>query len=185
MGVPPAPNPSPHPANDPGPHKGRGSLFWNQTGGGASPQLVTFNGNSFDLPVLRYRAMVHGVSAPGLSTRPYFHRYTEDAIDLCDVFSSFSPQGKATLHEISRVMGLPGKPKGFDGGEVERYFHEGKIKEIAESLGEIGLAPFRRRNRYPRHHTMSRAADLAEPARLPQLLVCPSRLPCAQAEKRF
>jgi 3'-5' exonuclease len=68
----------------------------------------------------------------GLSVRPYFHRYTEDAIDLCDVFSSFSPQGKATLHEISRVMGLPGKPKGFDGGEVERYFHEGKIKEIAD-----------------------------------------------------
>jgi hypothetical protein len=29
-------------------------------------------------------------------------------------------------------MGLPGKPKGFDGGEVERYFHEGKIKEIAD-----------------------------------------------------
>jgi 3'-5' exonuclease len=97
-----------------------------------SPQLVTFNGNSFDLPVLRYRAMVHGVSAPGLSVRPYFHRYTEDAIDLCDVFSSFSPQGKATLHEISRVMGLRGKPKGFDGGEVERYFREGKIKEIAD-----------------------------------------------------
>ena len=96
------------------------------------PQLVTFNGNTFDLPVLRYRAMVHGVSAPGLSARPYFHRYTEDAIDLCDVFSSFSPQGKASLHEISRVMGLPGKPKGFDGGEVERYYREGKIKEIAD-----------------------------------------------------
>src|SRR5215471_21216295 len=73
------------------------------------PQLVTFNGNSFDLPVLRYRAMVHRIAAPGLSARPYFHRYTEDAIDLCDVFSSFSPHGKATLHEISRVMGLPGK----------------------------------------------------------------------------
>ena len=97
-----------------------------------SPQLVTFNGNSFDLPVLRYRAMIHGVSAPGLSVRPYFNRYTEDAIDLCDALSSFSPQGKATLHEISRIMGLPGKPKGIDGGEVERYFHEGKIKEIAD-----------------------------------------------------
>ena len=97
-----------------------------------NPQLVTFNGNSFDLPVLRYRAMVHGVSAPGLSARPYFHRYIEDAVDLCDVFSSFSPQGKATLHEISRVMGLPGKPKGFDGSEVESYYREGKLKEIAE-----------------------------------------------------
>jgi 3'-5' exonuclease len=96
-----------------------------------SPRLITFNGHSFDLPVLRYRAMVLGVSAPGLSARSYFHRYSEDAIDLCDVFSSFSSQGKASLHEISRVMGLPGKPKGFDGGEVERYFREGKIKEVA------------------------------------------------------
>jgi 3'-5' exonuclease len=76
--------------------------------------------------------MIHGVSAPGLSARPYFHRYTEDAIDLCDVLSSFSSQSKATLHEISRVMGLPGKPKGIDGGEVERYFHEGKIRGIAD-----------------------------------------------------
>jgi predicted PolB exonuclease-like 3'-5' exonuclease len=33
-----------------------------------SPQLVTFNGSSFDLPVLRYRAMVYGVAAPGLSS---------------------------------------------------------------------------------------------------------------------
>jgi predicted PolB exonuclease-like 3'-5' exonuclease len=57
-----------------------------------NPQLVTFNGNSFDLPVLRYRAMVHGVVAPGLSARPYFNRYTDDAIDLCDVLSSFSSQ---------------------------------------------------------------------------------------------
>ena len=96
------------------------------------PQLVTFNGHSFDLPILRYRAMVLGVSAPGLSARPYFNRYTKDAIDLCDALSSFSAQGKASLHEISRVMGLPGKPKGFDGGEVERHYHEGKIKEIAE-----------------------------------------------------
>jgi hypothetical protein len=43
----------------------------------------TFNSNSFDLPVLRYRAMVHGVSAAGLSARPYFKRYADDAIDLC------------------------------------------------------------------------------------------------------
>jgi 3'-5' exonuclease len=71
-----------------------------------TPQLVTFNGSTFDLPVLRYRAMVNGVSAPGLGIRPYFNRYTEDAVDLCDVLSSFSFQGKATLHELCRVMGF-------------------------------------------------------------------------------
>ena len=97
-----------------------------------APQLVTFNGSSFDLPVLRYRAMVHGVAAPGLAVRPYFHRYTDDAIDLCDVLSSFSYQGKATLHELCRVMGLPGKPDGVSGAEVEKYFRDGRIREIAE-----------------------------------------------------
>lgn len=95
------------------------------------PQLVTFNGSSFDLPVLRYRAMVHKVPAIGLSARPYFNRYSDDAIDLCDVLSSYSPQAKSKLHELCRVMGLPGKPDGIDGGEVEKYFHAGRILDIA------------------------------------------------------
>ena len=97
-----------------------------------SPQLVTFNGSSFDLSVLRYRAMVHGVAAPGLTLRPYFNRYTEDAVDLCDLLSSFSYQGKATLHELCRVMGLSGKPDGMSGGEVEKYYRDGRIRDIAE-----------------------------------------------------
>jgi 3'-5' exonuclease len=97
-----------------------------------SPQLVTFNGSSFDLPVLRYRAMIHSVSAPGLAGRSYFNRYTEDALDLCDALSSFSAGARATLNEISKIMGMPGKPDGIDGGQVEKYFREGKIKEIAE-----------------------------------------------------
>ena len=96
------------------------------------PQLVTFNGNSFDLPVLRYRAMSHSISAPGLAARPYFNRYTEDSIDLCDVLSSFAPQAKVSLHGLCRMMGLPGKPEHIDGGEVERYYLQGKIREIAD-----------------------------------------------------
>ena len=51
---------------------------------------------------------------------------------LCDVLSSFSPPGKATLHELCRVMGLPGKPDGMSGGEVEKYYRDGRIREIAE-----------------------------------------------------
>jgi 3'-5' exonuclease len=96
-----------------------------------SPQLVTFNGSSFDLPVLRYRALVHGVAAPGLFSRTYFNRYTEDAVDLCDVLSSFSPQGKVTLHELCRVMGLPGKPDGISGADVDTFYRSGRIREIA------------------------------------------------------
>jgi 3'-5' exonuclease len=97
-----------------------------------TPQLVTFNGNTFDLPVLRYRAMIHGVSAPGLAARPYFNRYTEDAVDLCDILSSFAPHTKASLNELSKIMGMSGKPEGIDGSDVERYFLDGKIMEIAE-----------------------------------------------------
>ena len=97
-----------------------------------NPQLVTFNGSSFDLPVLRYRAMTHKVSAPGLAARPYFNRYTDDAVDLCDVLSSFASTAKASLHELCRVMGFPGKPQGMDGGEVEKYYRDGRIKEIAQ-----------------------------------------------------
>jgi predicted PolB exonuclease-like 3'-5' exonuclease len=96
------------------------------------PQLVTFNGSSFDLPVLRYRAMVHKVAAIGLSARPYFHRYTDDAVDLCDVLSSFAPGAKCTLHGLCRVTGLPGKPSGINGAEVDKYFREGRLREIAD-----------------------------------------------------
>jgi hypothetical protein len=52
-------------------------------------------------------------------------------------------------------MSLPGKPKGIDGGEVERYFHEGKIKEIADycetdivNTYRVWLRTARHRKRY-------------------------------------
>ena len=111
---------------------GKGNHLWvRQPDSRADAQLVTFNGSSFDLPVLRYRAMVCGVAAPGLALRPYFNRYTEDAIDLCDVLASFSPQNKASLHELCRVMGLAGKPDAIGGADVERYVREGRIAEVA------------------------------------------------------
>jgi len=46
--------------------------------------------------------------------------------------TSFTSQGKATLHEVRRVMGLPGKPDGIRGEDVERYYREGRIREIAD-----------------------------------------------------
>jgi predicted PolB exonuclease-like 3'-5' exonuclease len=136
-----------------------------------SPQLVTFNGSSFDLPVLRYRAMVNGVAAPGLSKRPYFHRFTEDAIDLCDVLSSFSPQGKATLHELCRVMGLPGKPDGMSGGDVEKYYREGRIQEIAEYCESDVVSTYRVWLRYELFRSrLSDAAFQASEANLVEFI---------------
>jgi predicted PolB exonuclease-like 3'-5' exonuclease len=61
----------------------------------------------------------------------YFYRYAEDALDLCDVLSAFPSQGKVTLHELCRVMGLPGKPQGISGAEVDKYYRDGHIAQIA------------------------------------------------------
>jgi predicted PolB exonuclease-like 3'-5' exonuclease len=95
------------------------------------PQLITFNGHSFDLPVLRYRAMVNRVPAPGLQVRQYFHRYTEDALDLCDVLGSYVPGAKVKLDDVSKILGLSGKPVGIDGSRVEEMVLAGQIEEVA------------------------------------------------------
>ncbi len=96
------------------------------------PCLVSFNGSGFDLPVLRYRAMVNRLSAPGLYARGYFKRYSDDAVDLCDVLASFTNQGKCKLDELSRILGLPGKPDGVDGSMVAEYVATGRIQEVAD-----------------------------------------------------
>ncbi len=95
------------------------------------PQLITFNGHSFDLPVLRYRAMVNRVAAVGLQVRAYFHRYTEDFLDLCDILGSYVPGAKVMLDEVSRILGLAGKPEGIDGSRVEEMVLAGQIEEVA------------------------------------------------------
>jgi predicted PolB exonuclease-like 3'-5' exonuclease len=95
------------------------------------PQLITFNGHSFDLPVLRYRAMVNRVAAGGLQVRPYLHRYSEDALDLCDVLGSYVPSAKVRLDDVSKILGLTGKPDGIDGSRVEGMVLAGQIEEVA------------------------------------------------------
>ena len=99
--------------------------------GELKPQLISFNGNSFDLPVLRYRAMVNRVSASGLQVRSYFHRYTDDSLDLCDALASYDSRSKPKLDDLSKIMGLSGKPQGVDGSQVEGLVNEGRIEEVA------------------------------------------------------
>jgi predicted PolB exonuclease-like 3'-5' exonuclease len=95
------------------------------------PQLVTFNGSSFDLPVLRYRAMINRVSAPGLECRRYWYRYSEDSLDLCDALACFNSGAKVGLNHLCRALGFQGKPNDIDGSEVDRYVQEGRLAEVA------------------------------------------------------
>ena len=71
------------------------------------------------------------VAAEGLQVRQYFHRYTDDALDLCDVLGSYVPGGKVKLDEVSKILGLTGKPEGIDGSRVEEMVRAGQIEEVA------------------------------------------------------
>ena len=75
---------------------------------------------------------IEGLSGAGLQVRPYFHRYTEDALDLCDVLGSFTGQAKVKLDEIAKVLGLAGKPQGIDGSQVEDLVNDGKLDQVAD-----------------------------------------------------
>jgi Predicted 3'-5' exonuclease related to the exonuclease domain of PolB len=75
--------------------------------------------------------MVNRVSAGGLQVRQYFHRYTDDALDLCDALASYVPTAMVKLDEISKILGLTGKPEGVDGSRVEEMVLAGQLEEVA------------------------------------------------------
>lgn len=101
------------------------------------PRLVSFNGRGFDLPVLKYRAMVHGVQAPLLHNTDnkwenYTARYATDwHCDLMEALSDFGASARIKLNEVASVLGLPGK-FGVDGSQVAPMYDEGRIGDIRD-----------------------------------------------------
>ena len=103
------------------------------------PVLVSWNGSGFDLPVLTYRALKHGVSAPtfwetGERDREfrynnYLKRFEFRHTDLMDVLALYNARSSAPLHEIAVMLGLPGK-LGMDGSQVAAAYAAGKLAEI-------------------------------------------------------
>lgn len=99
------------------------------------PRLVSFNGRSFDLPVLKYRAMVHGISAPWLHKsgdkwNSYSYRYASDwHCDLLDVLSDFGASARVKLNEVCAAFGIAGK-FGVDGSKVADMMDAGQVDEI-------------------------------------------------------
>jgi predicted PolB exonuclease-like 3'-5' exonuclease len=50
---------------------------------------------------------------------------------LCDVLGSYVPGAKVKLDDVSKILGLSGKPVGIDGGKVEEMVLAGQIEEVA------------------------------------------------------
>ncbi len=104
-----------------------------------TPRLVTWNGSRFDLPVLHYRALLHGVASQrywdtGEHDREfrwdnYFSRYHFRHTDLMDVLAAYNPRAFVSLDEAAMLLGLPGK-SGMDGGKVWERCLAGDIQGI-------------------------------------------------------
>ena len=104
-----------------------------------TPQLVSWNGGGFDLPVLNQRALIHGVTAArfwdwGDSDREfkfnsYLGRYHTRHLDLMDVLAMYQPRASAGLDVMARLCGFPGK-LGMDGSEVHAAVEAGRLVEV-------------------------------------------------------
>ena len=104
-----------------------------------TPDLISWNGGGFDLPVLHYRAMKHGIQAPvywehGDNNREfrfnnYQSRFHWRHIDLMDVLSGFQMRGRASLDQMAVLLGFPGK-LGMSGDKVWQCWLDGGIEDI-------------------------------------------------------
>jgi predicted PolB exonuclease-like 3'-5' exonuclease len=104
-----------------------------------TPQLVSWNGGGFDLPVLNLRALIHGVTAAKywdwgdddreFKWNSYLGRYHTRHLDLMDVLAMYQPRANAGLDAMAKLCGFPGK-LGMDGSEVHAAVRAGKIDDV-------------------------------------------------------
>jgi hypothetical protein len=104
-----------------------------------TPQLVSWNGGGFDLPVLHYRGLIHGVHAArywelGEDDRDfrynnYISRYHTRHIDLMDLLAMYQPRASAPLDDLAKLCGFAGK-LGMDGSRVWEAFQAGGIEQV-------------------------------------------------------
>ncbi len=110
-----------------------------------SPQIVSWNGGGFDLPVLHYRGLLHAVTAPrywdqgdgdfndsrDFKWNNYLSRYHSRHLDLMDLLALYQPRASVRLDELAKLMGFPGK-LGMDGSAVWGAWQEGRATEIRD-----------------------------------------------------
>ena len=104
-----------------------------------TPTLVSWNGSGFDLPVLHYRALRHGLQArrywemgdedQAFRWNNYLSRFHWRHVDLMDVLAGYQGRGRVSLDRMAQLLGLPGKP-GMSGDGVWDAFLEGRGEDI-------------------------------------------------------
>ncbi len=104
-----------------------------------TPDLVSWNGAGFDLPVLHYRSLLHGVPAPrywemgendtSFRYSNYLSRFHWRHMDLMDILSGFQGRGRASLEDIALLLGFPGK-LGMHGSQVWDAYRGGELARI-------------------------------------------------------
>lgn len=106
-----------------------------------SPTLVTWNGSGFDLPVLHYRCLVHGVQAPTywdtgqlnqqFKWNNYLNRFHDRHTDLMEVLALFQQRAYLPLDQLATLLGFPGK-MGMSGSKVWEAYQAGELKGIRD-----------------------------------------------------
>ena len=106
-----------------------------------SPDLVSWNGGGFDLPVLHYRALRHGVRASrywetgdsdsDFRWNNYLNRFHSRHTDLMDVLAGYQARASASLDQVAVLLGFPGK-LGMSGDKVWDKYLDGGIREIRD-----------------------------------------------------
>ncbi len=104
-----------------------------------SPELITWNGSGFDLPVLHYRALKSGVQAARywetgegdgeFRFNNYLSRFHWRHLDLMDVLSGFQARSRASLADAALLLGMPGK-LGLTGDQVWDAYLRGELAEV-------------------------------------------------------
>jgi 3'-5' exonuclease len=106
-----------------------------------TPTLVSWNGSGFDLPVLHYRSLLHGITAPtywesgenqqAFRWNNYLNRFHYRHLDLMDVLAAYQNKAFAPLDDIASMLGFPGK-MGMSGAKVWDQYLSGNLKNIRD-----------------------------------------------------
>jgi predicted PolB exonuclease-like 3'-5' exonuclease len=108
------------------------------------PRLVTWNGRTFDLPLLALRALRHGVPFPWYYQDPETRsRYSPQGhLDLADFLADHGAARMTSLDAAARLIGLPGK-NGIDGSQVEGLYLRGEIQAVRDyCLSDVAQTAF-------------------------------------------